>query len=76
MERNIVITGCNHLIKGEWTVEGMDLYFKGEAINSASKLIVSRIDYRFPYSFQRTFGAAAMEYEIISTIKDYLEQKA
>jgi hypothetical protein len=76
MERNVEINGYSHTIKGQWVVDGMSLFFKGEAVNSGMNKTVSLIEYSFPLSFQRKFGTAAMEDEIVISVKEHLEQKA
>lgn len=75
MERNIEINGHGHLIKWEWVIDGMSLIFQGEAINSEMNKTVSAIEFRFPFGFQRKYGTASMENDIIAEVKVYLEQK-
>jgi len=65
MEQNIEINGCGYTVKGQWSVDGMSLLFKGVAVNSETNKTASLIEYSFPLSFQRKFGKAAMEEEIV-----------
>ena len=75
MERNIEINSHDHLIKGEWVVDGMSFIFKGEAIDSVINKSVSAIEFRFPFSFQRKYGTASMENDIVADVKEHLEKK-
>lgn len=76
MERNIEINGHAHLIKGKWVVDGISLIFKGDAIDSRMNKEVLTIEHSFPFSFQRKYGTAVIEDEIVASVKEYLEQKA
>lgn len=75
MEQSIVINGSTHTIKGQWSIDGMSLFFKGEAVNSEENRAVLLIEYSFPLSFRRKFGVGAMEDEITISVKDHLEQR-